>query len=118
VKPCKRWEGKHNVRTGRPVDNSQHVPRIAYRVIYEREHGPIPEGCNVHHTCHNGWCVEPSHLVALTEEEHRQQHQRTHCPKGHPLEGDNVYVPPRHPNQRACKTCRRDTNREWMRAHR
>lgn len=34
----------------------------------------------------------------------------THCPKGHPLSGENLYVAPKS-GKRACKTCRRESSR-------
>lgn len=38
---------------------------------------------------------------------------RTHCKRNHPLTGDNVYSPPKRPNDRHCKACQRDRVREY-----
>jgi hypothetical protein len=35
---------------------------------------------------------------------------RTHCPRGHPYEGENLYVRPN--GGRKCRTCNRDAERE------
>src|SRR5215475_3897979 len=43
--------------------------RIGSDAVYEMVHGPIPEGYEVDHICHNRRCVEPTHLRLLT---HRQ----------------------------------------------
>jgi len=43
--------------------------RIGSDAVYEMVYGPIPEGYEVDHICHNRRCVEPSHLRLLT---HRQ----------------------------------------------
>ena len=39
--------------------------------------------------------------------------KKTHCPKGHLLEGENLGRDNR--GHRVCLTCKRDTNREFMR---
>lgn len=41
----------------------------AHRFAYEREHGPIPEGLELDHTCEVTACVRPSHLEPVTHKE-------------------------------------------------
>jgi hypothetical protein len=41
---------------------------------------------------------------------------KTHCQQGHPLSGDNLRIDSG--KWRRCRTCLRDTQREWMRAKR
>lgn len=40
--------------------------RLAHRVAYEMEVGPIPEGMQIDHKCHNRACVRPEHLRLAT----------------------------------------------------
>lgn len=48
----------------------------AYRWLYETLIGDVPAGRVLHHECHNGWCVNPRHLVPLTSAEHASVHRR------------------------------------------
>lgn len=73
---------------------------VAHRVAYMLQVGPIPDGYEVDHLCHNTGCINPAHLEAVTQEENlrrRDEHNgigeyRTHCPYGHEMSGDNLYV--------------------------
>lgn len=65
---------------------------------------PLLPSQRLHHTCEHPWCVNPEHLVPMTEREHRAQHARpliTRCKHGHPYDG----VTPA--GRRYCKTCAR-----------
>lgn len=42
----------------------------AHRVSYRHHRGPIPEGCELDHTCENTRCVNPDHLDPVTRAEH------------------------------------------------
>lgn len=46
----------------------------AHRVSYALEHGGIPDGHIVHHTCRQRICVKPAHLKALTPTQHTYTH--------------------------------------------
>lgn len=47
----------------------------AHRVYWEDANGPIPEGWHIHHVCRNTLCVNPDHLEARDDREHRLEHQ-------------------------------------------
>jgi HNH endonuclease len=40
----------------------RHGSKLAHRVAYELQNGPIPNGALLDHTCHNRSCVNPGHL--------------------------------------------------------
>ncbi len=83
-----------------------------HRVAYVLLVGPIPPGCDLHHKCENRACCNPEHLEPLTRLAHQLKspnhcRHRTHCPRGHPLTGDNLEVARLKKGVRNCKTCQR-----------
>ena len=95
-------------------------PRLTYahRFSYEAKFGPIPNGLEIDHLCRVRNCVNPEHLEAVTSHENirrgesgKYNREKTHCPKGHPYSGDNLY---RRPNgDRHCRICKRSALREY-----
>ncbi len=99
----------------------------AHRWIYEQEHGPIPEGYQCHHICADRACVNPTHIeLCASSREHFERDQpwqnaqrraadreraKTHCPRGHPYSGDNLYVGPN--GYRVCRMCQRIADRKY-----
>lgn len=77
----------------------------AHRVLYEMLVGPIPEGCDLHHSCHNRACVNPKHLSPQPHGEHIREHRTglrmERCRRGHPMDG-----------RRQCRKCQTDLARE------
>lgn len=91
--------------------------RLAHRVAYELEVGPIPDGQHVHHACENTLCVRPSHLRAVSPREHialsrRHSANQTECRRGHPFEGENIYVVAA-TGARRCRECVRIRERAY-----
>lgn len=67
---CWLWTAAINGGTGYGQFARRHGEGVdAHRFSYELAHGSIPEGHDVHHTCHVRHCVRPSHLVATTRSE-------------------------------------------------
>ena len=90
---------------------------LAHRLSYAAFIGEIPKGLEVDHLCKQRCCVNPDHLEAVTHAvnvsrgDYTSNHRngrKTHCQKGHPLSGDNLYVERRNgvPVNRRCKACR------------
>ena len=107
---CIRWPGTHRASDGRPVIGSSYV----YRIVFEQRYGRLIDGQMLHHDCGNVWCINPEHLVPLTQSQHMKLHKfggdrvqqfKTRCPAGHPYSGKNLYA---YKNERHCKACKRE----------
>lgn len=102
----------------------------AHKFSYERFIGSVPESYEIDHICHNAdplcaggstclhrRCVNPAHLEAVTHRENVLRSMRgpialhaaqTHCKRGHPLSGDNLWIDPNgHRQCVICETARR-----------
>jgi hypothetical protein len=89
----------------------------AHRASYETFVGPVPAGLQLDHLCRVRSCINPDHLQPVTLHENLLRgmgptgtHARqTHCLRGHPLSGDNLYIWPGkdggHGRTRMCRTC-------------
>jgi len=92
------------------------VSHAAHRFIYKHAVGEIPNGLQLHHTCGNRLCVNPSHLIPVTAKENLYASltppsinaSKTHCINGHPYAGDNLfYVSSDGYERRQCRICSR-----------
>ena len=105
-------------------------PAYAHRWAYEALVGPIPDGLDLDHTCHNAdlscpggpcshrRCVNPDHLEPVTHIENMRRGRtgahntaKTHCPQGHPYSGPNLYVDS--DGRRRCRACLAEANRRY-----
>ncbi|MHC3450828.1 HNH endonuclease signature motif containing protein [Streptomyces prasinus] len=111
------------------------VQKLAHRAIYELTVGPIPDGMNLDHTCHNRdvtcmggddcvhrRCINVEHLEPVTGPENTRRGKgwaingtKTHCPQGHPYDEENTYV---FDGRRYCRTCNNSRTAAAKRARR
>ncbi len=123
-----RTTGYGSFRVGSLTDGTRRQTP-AHRWAYEHLVGPIHEGLECDHLCHNGTgcpggsscphraCVNPAHIEPVT---HRvnllrgntlpaKEAKTTHCPKGHPYDEANTCHRSR--GSRECRTCRNAAKR-------
>ena len=93
-----------------------------YKAAFEHWKGSVPEGKEIDHICGVRCCVNPAHLQAITHKENIAKsgawefnRKKTHCPKGHPYSGDNLYM---YGTNRQCLICRRARSLIYMRLKR
>ncbi len=117
ARPCWIWLG---ARGGHGYGRFKIDGRMvqAHRFSYRMWIGLIPKGLEIDHLCRNPPCVNPDHIEAVSHKENVRRGRaganwaaKTHCPKGHPLSGDNLYVDPR--GKRCCRLCRRAQNLQY-----
>lgn len=86
---------------------------VAHRVVYELLKGPIPEGLELDHLCHNPGCVRPDHLDPVTHQVNNQRGWRSlaeFCANGHRWSDNNEW---RDANGwRQCRACNRESARK------
>lgn len=127
---CEIWNGSRDhtgygvasIRRASGRENCKRVHRIAWEVMV----GPIPTGLELDHLCHTNSdcdlgglcphrpCWNPDHLEPVTRRENCRRSksipglnaQKTHCKRGHPLSGDNLFVD--RAGGRICRQCRKE----------
>jgi len=121
--PCWLWIAtRYNNGYGRfALDHQRNA--LAHRVAYVLLFGPFPEGLELDHLCRVRHCVKavadqhgPAHLEPVTHRENllrgngvgRFHAAKTHCPKGHPYSGSNLFYDA--DGGRRCRACLHQRN--------
>lgn len=131
---CWEWAGKRTrLGYGLAAAITKGGSRLAHRIAYECYFGPIPKGLTLDHICRNPPCLNPSHLEAVPLKVNllrgvspaAKNARKTHCKRGHPLSGDNLYAHAKgYRNCRACNNMRsrsranQEHQRKWRHGRR
>jgi hypothetical protein len=121
VDGCWQWDGTAGAKGygyfDWRFDTRRWKKLLAHRVSYELFVGPLEHEDTVDHLCRNTRCVNPKHLEAVPTgvNSRRSPHtlvganvRKTHCPKGHPYSGENLFYDQ---GKRKCRECVRLKNR-------
>ena len=84
--------------------------RRAHRWVWTVLVGEIPKGLVIDHLCRVKSCVNPDHMEPVTRAENvmrgygppAKHARQSHCNRGHPLSGDNLYQAR---GRRYCRAC-------------
>lgn len=133
---CWHWTGSVNSR-GYGQTSINGVSRSAHRVTWQLLVGPIGDGLQIDHQCHNQStdcpggvtclhrrCCNPAHLEPVEpviNSRRSPYNHKTHCLRGHAMTDENTIVRTRRQDGyviRNCRTCansaRREKDREWV----
>lgn len=119
---CWNWMGGNNGR-GYGVIGLNHRSWYVHRISHLLFIGPIPDGFEVDHLCKNRGCCNPFHLEAVPQSVNNARSAsccalnalKTHCKRGHLLDGENLY---RTAAGRSCKRCHKIKTKEWKKNNR
>lgn len=126
---CHLWQGKVKA-DGYGLIQNQGVELRVHRVAWEQANGPIPEGMDIDHLCHNAdescpggvckhrRCMNAEHLGPRTRGDNlrggRNWHaQKTHCLHGHEYTPENTRVGTM-PNGGPRRTCIACEKQRWI----
>ena len=130
---CWLWVGYTKPNGYGSFNPTRDQAAYAHRYAYELANGPIPDGLQVDHLCHDPAecqaatecphrrCVNPAHLEAVTPRVNNlrsgnfaaKRSRQTHCVNGHEFTPENTYIKPN--GCRNCATCRAEADRRaWL----
>ena len=113
---CWIWIGSLSKGYGE-IRQGKGKTRKAHRWAYETYRGPIGKNLQPDHLCKITQCVNPWHLQLVSARENAfrsnsipaKNSRKTHCKRGHPLSGSNLYL---WKGCRSCKECQRHRDKQ------
>jgi len=66
------WDWRGGLMHGYGRVSAEGKVYVAHRLSYEMAHGPITDGMQIDHTCHNRACTNPEHLREATPQQNSQ----------------------------------------------
>ena len=115
---CWLYTGKLDDGYGKMLPTNGKAKRYVHVLSYELHIGSVPQGLELDHLCRVRNCINPAHLDPVTHAENMRrspfqgviQKAKTHCPQGHPYDGENLYI---NSNRRHCKICMRIREKQF-----
>lgn len=107
---CDLWRGRLD-RDGYGVVTVDGRFKLAHRVAWERDVGPIPPGMVIEHCCARRNCVRVAHHELTSQSENlrrrsfRNRIKRTRCRHGHDLKLHGIVLPT---SGVVCRLCNRE----------
>ncbi len=80
---CWIWDGQKDSYGYGVIEFEGRAPK-AHRISYERAFGSIPVGTVLHHTCKHPECVNPFHMLPMSQSQHVSEHQERRGKGGMP----------------------------------
>lgn len=105
---CWLWSGAKTNGYGMAGIPHTRITKLTHRIVYELLIGPIPIELEIDHLCRRPACCNPDHLELVTHQINVSRGGnaiKTHCKHGHEFTPENIYRPPKRPDQRNCYTC-------------
>jgi HNH endonuclease len=117
VTKCWIWQGSPT-RTGYGRISVHRRMVLVHVLSYEHFVGPVPAGCELHHSCEHRLCANSEHLEPVTRREHMEVSpdtlgcinlRKTHCVHGHLFDEANTYW---FRGNRQCRRCKAASERK------
>ncbi len=91
---------------------SNYVGKItrSHKFIFEYFNSKIIQGNHIHHKCKNIICCNPIHLEQKTPLDHKQEHKKLYCKRGHEFTPENTI---KIKNGRKCSFCSKLKEKVW-----